>query len=91
MAQHVTEVQRPPVARPRGNAFPLTIIQSLITAVTFVATAHEQLDDHPQTYDGDVAVALAMSGRGYAQSLQVSFQGITGFERRSSGEQLVEN
>ena len=47
-----------------GNAFPLTIIQCLITAVTFAAAAREQFDDHPHTCDGAVAAALALSGRG---------------------------
>ena len=46
-----------------GNAFPLTIIQCLITAVTFAATAHKQFGDRPHTCNGDVAVALALSGR----------------------------
>ena len=47
-----------------GNAFPATIIQCLITAVTFAATAHKQFDDHKHTCDGDVAAVLALSCRG---------------------------
>ena len=47
-----------------GNAFAAAIIQGLITAVTFAATAHKQFDDHPRTCDGDVAAALALSAGG---------------------------
>ena len=47
-----------------GNTNPATIIQCLITAVTFVATARPQFDDHKHTCDGDVAAVLALSGRG---------------------------
>ena len=47
-----------------GNTFPATIIQCLITAVAFAATAHTQFDDHKHTCDGDVAAVLALSGRG---------------------------
>ena len=47
-----------------GEGFPATSIHCLVAAATFAAAAHEQFDDRPRACDGDVAGALALSGRG---------------------------
>ena len=45
-----------------GNAFPLTIIEGLITAVTFAASSH-QTEDSPTAEDAHVGAALALRGK----------------------------